>query len=82
MLDLCCGSGDIALLAAEKVGPTGQVPLKNWSTWMEQDYVPSLICDASWRLEQVVGLDFAPEQLSVAARRQNGSFKASQVHME
>eukprot|EP00899_Mesostigma_viride_P028975 jgi/Mesvir1/9262/Mv03127-RA.1 len=47
-LDLCCGSGDLALLLAEYVGPTGQV----------------------------VGLDFAKEQLEVAQARQKASFEA------
>ena len=40
-LDLCCGSGDLALLLARQVGPTGQV----------------------------IGADFAVEQLAIAAQR-------------
>ncbi|MEO1621965.1 MAG: bifunctional demethylmenaquinone methyltransferase/2-methoxy-6-polyprenyl-1,4-benzoquinol methylase UbiE [Cyanobacteria bacterium J06632_3] len=40
-LDVCCGSGDLALLLARQVGPTGHV----------------------------VGADFAPQQLSIAAQR-------------
>ena len=40
-LDVCCGSGDLALLLARQVGPTGHV----------------------------VGTDFAPQQLSIAAQR-------------
>lgn len=41
-LDLCCGSGDVAMLLAQQVGPQGQV----------------------------YGLDFAPQQLAVAAAKQ------------
>ena len=40
-LDLCCGSGDLALLLARQVGETGQV----------------------------IGADFAVEQLAIAAQR-------------
>jgi demethylmenaquinone methyltransferase/2-methoxy-6-polyprenyl-1,4-benzoquinol methylase len=41
-LDICCGSGDVAMMLAEKVGPQGSV----------------------------CGLDFAAQQLNVAAARQ------------
>lgn len=41
-LDICCGSGDLAIMLAEKVGKTGKV----------------------------IGLDFAVEQLAVAAQKQ------------
>eukprot|EP00271_Cylindrocystis_brebissonii_P002501 TRINITY_DN13161_c0_g1_i1.p1 TRINITY_DN13161_c0_g1~~TRINITY_DN13161_c0_g1_i1.p1 ORF type:complete len:364 (-),score=40.70 TRINITY_DN13161_c0_g1_i1:402-1493(-) len=53
VLDVCCGSGDLTFLLAEKVGVTGKV----------------------------VGLDFSPNQLEVAARRQSESFSASSVDM-
>ena len=43
VLDICCGSGDVSFLLAEKVRPTGSV----------------------------VGLDYAQEQLDVAARRES-----------
>ncbi|EKQ71262.1 ubiquinone/menaquinone biosynthesis methyltransferase [Leptolyngbyaceae cyanobacterium JSC-12] len=40
-LDVCCGSGDLAQMLAERVGKTGEV----------------------------IGLDFAPEQLAIAQQR-------------
>ena len=40
-LDLCCGSGDLAILLAQKVGTTGKV----------------------------IGIDFAPQQLAIAAEK-------------
>eukprot|EP00475_Leptophrys_vorax_P021127 TRINITY_DN28871_c0_g1_i1.p1 TRINITY_DN28871_c0_g1~~TRINITY_DN28871_c0_g1_i1.p1 ORF type:complete len:247 (-),score=7.55 TRINITY_DN28871_c0_g1_i1:26-679(-) len=52
-LDICCGSGDIAFLLAEKVGPSGKV----------------------------TGLDFACQQLEVAAARQKRSYGAARVDM-
>lgn len=53
VLDICCGSGDLAFLLSDKVGPEGKV----------------------------VGLDFAPQQLAVAAQRQRDSLKASKMDM-
>ncbi|CAI5956016.1 unnamed protein product [Closterium sp. NIES-64] len=52
-LDICCGSGDLSLLLAEKVGPSGRV----------------------------VGLDFAAQQLVVAAQKQQDSYSARRVDM-
>lgn len=51
VLDICCGSGDVSFLLAEKVKPTGNV----------------------------VGLDFAQEQLDVAARREDDSNLCSKI---
>lgn len=48
VLDICCGSGDVALRLAAVVGPTGRV----------------------------TGLDFALEQLAVAARREAPLFES------
>lgn len=53
VLDICCGSGDLALLLAQKVGPG-----------------------------KVVGLDFAQDQLRIAAHRQQKSLAASRTRME
>ncbi|CAI5508798.1 unnamed protein product [Closterium sp. Naga37s-1] len=52
-LDICCGSGDLSLLLAEEVGPSGRV----------------------------VGLDFAAQQLVVAAQKQQDSYSARRVDM-
>ncbi|GJP67149.1 hypothetical protein CLOP_g24009 [Closterium sp. NIES-67] len=53
VLDICCGSGDLSFLLAEKVGPTGRV----------------------------TGLDFAAQQLVVAAQKQQESYSARRVDM-
>ncbi|CAM6094386.1 unnamed protein product [Calypogeia fissa] len=54
VLDICCGSGDLSFLLAEKVGPEGKVS----------------------------GLDFAAEQLSIAASRQEDSPRARLARIE
>ncbi|BBN10767.1 hypothetical protein Mp_5g06240 [Marchantia polymorpha subsp. ruderalis] len=54
VLDICCGSGDLAFLLAQKVGPSGKV----------------------------IGLDFAKEQLVIAADRQQDSPRTSAADME
>ena len=46
VLDVCCGSGDLAFLAAKQVGKTGEV----------------------------VGVDFCPDLLAIAAHRQQQHF--------
>ena len=44
-LDLCCGSGDLALMLAQKVGPTGQV--------YGVDFAPAQLAIARQRTEQL-----------------------------
>ncbi|KAG6556510.1 hypothetical protein Mapa_001836 [Marchantia paleacea] len=54
VLDICCGSGDLAFLLAQKVGKSGKV----------------------------IGLDFAKEQLMIAADRQQDSSRTSAADIE
>lgn len=64
-LDVCCGSGDLAMLLAQTVGPTGEVVGC-------QGAAPCLphTTHTSCTHAQVVGLDFAAEMLADASRRQ------------
>lgn len=77
-LDVCCGSGDIAFLLADAVGPRGQVTGLDFSAAMLQDAAAresrsrkasvgkELPCPVSWVQGDAMQLPFDPESFDAA----------------
>ncbi|XP_058091860.1 2-phytyl-1,4-beta-naphthoquinone methyltransferase, chloroplastic isoform X1 [Magnolia sinica] len=68
VLDLCCGSGDLAFLLSQKVGFEGKEPHIHPGC----DRLLSIVFS---RIKMVTGLDFSREQLSIASARQDSFWK-------
>ncbi|KAG5520854.1 hypothetical protein RHGRI_033429 [Rhododendron griersonianum] len=87
VLDLCCGSGDLAFLLSEKVGPNGKVcssdlPFTLLFISLSNFLLETFSMSFFGHNLQVIGLDFSKEQLSVASSRQHSRSKACYNNIE
>lgn len=86
VLDLCCGSGDLAFLLSHKVGPRGKVNswLNMFSLFTNFLSETDLSCEkVVWAVKlQVIGLDFSKEQLLIASSHQNSLANACYKNIE
>ena len=89
ILDLCCGSGDLAFLLSQKVGLDGEVGVGftvAFGLQTSQPFSPSLKVSFFFerflteslvctQLTQVMAVDFSRQQLQTAADRQEQRWK-------
>jgi demethylmenaquinone methyltransferase/2-methoxy-6-polyprenyl-1,4-benzoquinol methylase len=76
VLDLCCGSGDLAFLLSQKVGIDGEVGLEMSDCLQGSEFSRESLYGSASQMWQVMAVDFSRQQLQTAASRRDQRWKS------